>query len=116
MRAICKNAKDWIDNDARASLYDQVGLKSLTRLPSANWIFGQDPVSNSERRRKKMCPEKFPTWHTCPENDQPDIYPGPWYTTELSKEALGASYEIKGKYDAQNNLVERSGLMQVFPQ
>jgi hypothetical protein len=111
MRAICKNAKDWMATAPRRLEYDQTELKRYADLPTVEWVFGQDPYTNSETKRNKMCPKPFKNHRDCPEKDQPDIYPGPWYTTKLSKEVLGASYEIMGKYDAQGALVERSGLM-----
>ncbi|KAF2720853.1 glycoside hydrolase family 18 protein [Polychaeton citri CBS 116435] len=112
MPAICRNAQKWMDTTARGKAFDK-DLLRVANLPRVDWVFGSDGDGDpyNGKRNRAMCPPvKWHATHTCPEQDQPAVMPGPWWTKDLYQGALGVVHEIQGNVDAAGDVIERSGL------
>ncbi|RPA74880.1 hypothetical protein BJ508DRAFT_29078 [Ascobolus immersus RN42] len=117
MKAICLNARRWLATPRGLNLLLSGALtpKPYT-LPAGRYLFGYD-IRNSatDDRRRRNCPSNWNQNHLCPEPDQPDVMPGPWFTTSTENQDPLQVNEIAAERDldvrsGQIEITRRSGL------
>lgn len=122
MKAICKNAKNWIATAPRAQNRKLQQLYGNANTQVFTYDFG---IENSKVRGEEICPTGYKTgisaWkdrpeNRCPEDDQPPVMPGPWFSTALETMDSVRDNEIVAERDldvrtGKFDITRRSGLI-----
>lgn len=96
MPAICHNSNQWLLSPRGQS---RALSAFLPQAPNSH-IFGFDMNRQAkEDRGNSMCPRNWRNNHVCPEPNQPNVMPGPWYTTALETGDPMHDNEIMGEYN-----------------
>ncbi|KAI1379064.1 glycosyl hydrolases family 18-domain-containing protein [Hypoxylon crocopeplum] len=108
MPAICQNADNWLNGNRGANRDIMTNLGH--RAPVGTELFSYDMggSSISKSRGDAMCPSTWRNNHQCPEQNQPSIMPGPWFSNALETIAPLKSNEIEADRSIPNQL-KRSG-------
>lgn len=113
MKAICQNAIEWLGTtEAKGRMLQQY----YGGVVQSTYMFGYDLNSKStDDRGNAQCPSSWKNSHSCPETNQPNVMPGPWYTTSremidpIQVNEIAASYTIDPRDPTKLKLSQRSG-------